>query len=283
VATLLALGALAVVAVRAARAGDRRLLAALGWFAVTFAPASNLVTATPQILTERTLYGPSIALAFCAALLISAIASSPRVSLLPTSAFLHRAAVAATAILIVATGLRTLHYTAVWRSNEAVFRQMIIADSASYRGYWKLAGYAKSRNQFDESLSLYERAYRLYPRDRQLLADYAQTLLDQGQPRRAATIARQLMTWPEVRRMPNVVSLYLAALGQAYGADSVIRAGSDLFAAERVPTAALFVGAAHEARGDSNAAEQSYRAGLDIAPTDTALRRRLAVVQKPQR
>jgi tetratricopeptide (TPR) repeat protein len=280
VTTVVAVGSLVAIAVRAARDGDRRPLAGLGWFAATFAPASNLLTATPQILTERTLYGPSIAVAFCGALLISVVASQKLVRM-PPSAFLRTSAIAVAAILIVATGSRTLRFSVVWRSNEALFRQMIIADPASYRGYWKLAGYAKSRNEFDESLTLYERAYELYPRDRQLLADYAQTLLDRGQPMRAAAIARQLIAWPEVRRMPNVVSLYLAALGRAYGADSVIRAGTDLFAAERVPTAALFVGAAHESRGDSGAAEQSYRAGLHIAPTDTALRRRLALMKKP--
>jgi hypothetical protein len=80
--------------------------------------------------------------------------------------------------------------------------------------------------------------------------------------------------------MPNVMSLYLATLGQAYGADSVIRAGGELLANERLPIAALFVGAAHESRGDPATAEQSYRAGLRLAPADTALQHRLAVVQQ---
>jgi hypothetical protein len=283
IATLLVLATGTLLAIRNARAGDRRLLAAIAWFAVTFAPASNLVAATPQILTERTLYGPSIALAFVVALILGAVLSGAKGAVEGGRlAAQHRAIRLATAgamsVLIVATGLKCLELTGAWQSNEAVFRQMVVADSASYRGYWKLAALEKSRNRMDESLALFDRAYRLYPRDRQLLADYTQVLLEQRQPVRAAAVARGLMAWPEVRRMPNIVALYLDALGQAYGADSVIRAGRALFAHDATPTAALFVGAAHESRGDPAAAEASYRAGLRIAPGDTALRRRLAVV-----
>ena len=256
------------------------LAPAIAWFAIMFAPASNLLAATPQILTERTLYGPSIALALASALLLSSVVS--RV----TAAFntesrprsIRLGIGGAMTVLIVATGLRCIELSRVWQSNEAVFRQMVVADSLSYRGYWKLAALEKSRNRMAESLVLFDRAYRLYPRDRQLLADYAQLLLEQRQPVRAATVARGLMAWPDVRRMPNVVALYLDALGQAYGADSVIQAGRVLFADDRTPTAALFLGAAHEARGEPAAAEASYREGLRASPGDTALRRRLAVL-----
>ena len=271
-------------AFRSARRGDRRLLAALGWFVVTFGPASNLLSATPQILTERTLYGPSIAIASLGAVLLTALirrieALADRPTMLPARNLARAGVVGVVIAIIAATGARSLRATNVWSSNEAVFRQMIAVDPAGYRGYWKLAAYMKSRNRSDESLTLYERAYRLYPGDRQLAVDYAQALLDQHQASRAATIARALMQWPELRRNPGVVSLYLAALGQAFGADSVIHAGGALFADDRVAMAALFVGAAHESRGEMDAAEANYRAGLRIAPSDTALQRRLEAMR----
>jgi tetratricopeptide (TPR) repeat protein len=279
-ATLLILTAALALSIRWARRGDRRLLAALGWFVITFGPASNLISATPQILTERTLYGPSIAFSCVSALLITVLirridALADRRTMLPARALARAGVVAVVITIIVATGVKSLRASAVWSSNEAVFRQMIAVDSAGYRGYWKLAAYMKSRNQLDESLALYERAYRLYPDDRQLAVDFAQALLDQHEASRAATVSRTLMQFPDLRRNPGVVSLYLAALGQAYGADSVIHAGGALFADDQVAMAALFVGAAHESRGEMDAAEANYRAGLRIAPGDTALQHRL--------
>jgi hypothetical protein len=284
-ATVLLVTAAFGLAIHLARRGDRRLFAAAGWFAITFGPASNLLGPTPQILTERTLYAPSIAVAFIGAILLTALlrrieAVADRPRMLWARDVARGAVVAVISAIVVATGAKSLRATAVWSSNEAVFRQMIAMDSAGYRGYWQLAGYMKGRNRFDESLSLYDRAYRLFPADRQLAVDFAQELLNQHQPVRAAAVARTVMQWPEVRRNPGVVSLYLAALGQAYGADSVIRAGGVLFATEGVPMAALFVGAAHESRGEVDAAEATYRAGLRVAPSDTGLQRRLAAIRQ---
>jgi hypothetical protein len=281
---MLVIVAAIVFAMKSARAGDRRLLAALGWFAVTFAPASNLLTATPQILTERTLYGPSIGVIFALAALLGAMESRWQRRASRTTVPLLRAtrlaAVGAAIVLIIAAGRRTLAATAVWRSNDAVFGQMIAADPNGYRGYWLAAGQAKNTNRVDESLVLLEHAYRLYPRDRQLVADYAQALLDGHQPARAVAVARVLMSWPELRKEPSLVALYLNTLGQTYGPDSVIRAADTMFASGPKATTSLFVGAAHEARGDVKAAEASYQAGLRIAPADTSLRRRLASLRE---
>jgi tetratricopeptide (TPR) repeat protein len=278
--TLLFLIAALGLSIRLAWRGDRRLLAAMGWFVITFGPASNLLSATPQILTERTLYGPSVAIACVGALLVTALIRrieilADRPAMLPARELARAGVIAIVVTIITATGVKSLRASTVWSSNEAVFRQMIAVDPAGYRGYWKLAAQMKGRDQFAESLALYKRAYQLYPGDRQLAVDYAQALLDQHQPSLSATVSRTLMQSPELRRNPGVVSLYLAALGQAYGADSVIHAGGALFADDQVAMAALFVGAAHESRGEIDAAEANYRAGLRMAPGDTALQRRL--------
>ena len=59
--------ALVVAAALFARRGDRRPLVAMGWVAIAFLPASNLLVPTGQLLAERTLYLPSVGVALLAA------------------------------------------------------------------------------------------------------------------------------------------------------------------------------------------------------------------------
>ena len=181
---------------------------------------------------------------------------------------------------IVATGVRCRRATMAWRSNQALFQQMITADPESYRGYWLSGINAKNNGRFDDGLELLDRAYRFYPRDRQLLTDYTEALLEGGRTARAAAVAQQLMTWPELRGAPNVVALYLNALGRAYGPDSVLRAGGRLFAQAPIATTALYMGLAHELRGERAQAGERYRTALRLAPSDTIVQQRLAAFER---
>jgi hypothetical protein len=113
--------------------------------------------------------------------------------------------------------------------------------------------------------------------------DFSITLYEAGDYRRAASVGAGLMRWPHLRDHPTWVGLYLDALGRAYGPDSVIAAGERLMAEAPSPKTALFVGFAHETRGDLQAAARYYRAGLQRSPSDSALKDRLARVQRSAR
>jgi hypothetical protein len=223
VLTIVLLAASVFSALHLGRRGDRRLAVALVWIVVSFLPASNLLTPTGQILAERTLYGASIGIAMLVALALDAARAR-----LGSSASLARAGVAAVVVLIGTAAWRTANETKSWRSHTALFQQMIVADPAGYRGYWLSGMLERDAGRTAAALAWLDHAYGLYPRDRQLLIDYAETLLMHHEPARAATIATHLMDWPELRRRPEAVSLYLSALEQAYGPDSVSSARARL-------------------------------------------------------
>jgi len=105
---------------------------------------------------------------------------------------------------------------------------MVSADSASYRGRWLLGLDARLRNDTTAALEWLGQAYALYPHDRQLLIDYSETLMAHGEPREAAAVALRLMDWPELRRRPEAVSLYLDAVERGYGPDSLLAASRRL-------------------------------------------------------
>lgn len=215
IAFLAALALLGVLAWQFARRGDRRIAVSLAWIVVAFLPASNLLTPTGQILAERTLYLPSVGVAMLVAVIGDHVAAR-----LGRRAVTVGVAAAAMTLVLVAARVTTQRIGA-WGSHEKLFRQMIVADSAGYRGYWLLGLYSQNNGRPDSALAFYGDAYARYRRDRKFLVEYAQLLLERGQSARAAEVAGSLMTWPDLRRRPEAVELYLNALGRAYGPDSV--------------------------------------------------------------
>jgi hypothetical protein len=269
-----------------ARRGDRRYLVAIGWSAIAFFPASNLVIATGQIMAERTLYLPSVGAAMLVGVLAERVIAwtRGRRPALRRALTLAGSTAVAAALLIaaVSTGTRVR----VWRNHDALFRQIIAADPGDYHGYWFLGSYLEERGVRAEGLAMLDTAYALSgSQDRTLQVDFANALLGAGQPPRAASVASGLMRSAELRRDPGAVALYLGSLGRAYGADSVLAAGERLYAVAPLPTTALFVGSAQEKRGELAAARKTFLAGLALASTDSAgvrsLRVRLAATPVP--
>jgi Flp pilus assembly protein TadD len=152
---------------------------------------------------------------------------------------------------------------------------MIAADTAGYVGYWFTGVHVGRNGRMDQALTLLERAYARYPRDRGLQLDYADALVQNGQHARAAAIATELMRDPKFQAKPTAVAVYLDATGRTFGADSVVAAARRLMALTPSPTAVLFLGQAHAVRGDSAAAIAIYRDGLRAFPGDSVLRSRL--------
>jgi hypothetical protein len=278
-ATLTVVTVLAVLAVGAWLAKpDRRVLAAVGWTLVAFLPASNLLVATGQILSERTLYVPSIGIAMLIGLTLQAVWSiSGR---MPALRVLRTGAVALSAVIATALAIRTARASEVWRDHSSLFAQMIRSESGAYRGYWLLGLEDRRRGRRSNAIEMFDKAYTEYPGDPGLLMDFSITLYEEGDYRRAASVGAGLMQWPHLRDHPTWVSIYLDALGRAYGPDSVIAVGGRLMAEAPSPKTALFVGFAHETRGDLAGAVQNYRAGLRLSPSDSALRDRLAKTQR---
>jgi hypothetical protein len=131
----------------------------VAWFCLTLLPSSNFIVPAGIILSERTLFLPSVGamLAVVAAL----VAASERFRGL---AFRVPAAVAAAAIL-VAGGIKSARRTTVWYNNERLFRQAVIDSPASYRAHYMLGAWAFSMQRKREGEFEYLRAMKLFPYD----------------------------------------------------------------------------------------------------------------------
>jgi protein O-mannosyl-transferase len=220
VLTLALLAGAAAVSVRVAYAGDRRPLAAIAWILAAMLPASNLLTPTGQILAERTMYGASVG----AAMLIAWAVSQVLARTAGYAAFERRVSRLAVGVVVGFSVLRgtamSVNYATVWETHDRLFSYLMLIAPDGYRGHWLGALRARDRGELDESLREFARAYAIYPRDRQLTIDYANTLLLAKQPKAAAAMAAHLMDFADLRHNSGAMGLYLDAIAQGYGADS---------------------------------------------------------------
>jgi tetratricopeptide (TPR) repeat protein len=263
---------------------DARPIVGVCWAVIAFLPASNLLTATGQILAERTLYVPSIGVALVIAWVVDRaladVAAQPPVVDSARTRFAAALVVVFVLVTCVHGFMLTRRYVGVWRDQSTLFAQMVRADSLSYRGYELLAHESERRGRHDESARLYARAYALRPGDPTLLTDYGEYLLDKNRPRYALAIGRRLMKHEEMRTDPRAVTVLLNATARVWGVDSVLAAARRLEATAPSARSSLFIGLSYEQLGDSTAALAAYREGLRVAPGDSALTARVAALSR---
>jgi len=268
VAVLAAL-ALVAIAMVLARRGDRRPLVALGWIALTYLPASNLLTATGQLIADRTLFGATVGAALALAWAVDRVPRRFRVAL-----------VIVAALAIVRDALASARYAVVWSSHRTLWEQLVEVSPNEPRGYQLLGIDAGQRGDTARALPLLARAFAMEPSARRTRFEYGQLLYATGRYPQAAHVLAPLIVNEDVRREPQFVAMYLDAVGRAGGPDAVIAEGRPLLRSESAATAALYVGAAHEQRGRLSAADSVYVAGLRAAPRDSLLLAARASVER---
>ena len=191
-----ALGALMIVGALAAcmlRRPDRRPLAAFAILLVSFLPASNLLVPTGQVLAERTLYLPSVGAPMLVGLALEGILGWAKQR--GDAARWTNLGAAAVGIVLVLFAARSARWTDHWRNHEKLFARMIAADSSGYAGYWLAGVEATRRSRPDEGLALFEKAYSLEKRDRNLVLDFGAALTNDRQHERAARVYRDALAF----------------------------------------------------------------------------------------
>lgn len=124
-----ALGIAAVAAVLLGWLRARAVAVSAGWFLITIALASNLLIATGSLMAERTLYLPSVALAFAVALIVTRLL---RVG--PDEAPLRARRVGWGLVLVVALlSVRTLDRNPTWFSSFTVMQTLAEEHPESWR------------------------------------------------------------------------------------------------------------------------------------------------------
>lgn len=209
------------------------------WLPVTVLPVANLIVPIGILLAERTLYLPSVAVSFLAAVLVGAAQQTP----VPRRRAAQFAIGSVLLTAVVLGGWRTHQRIPDWRTTDTILMAQLRDRPDSFRGHWHAARIERRRNNVDKALDHYGYALYLWPYREQLLVDaavYAGTHRRTGLALRWATFGAQ--------RLPN--SLRLQQLAAANALDA----------------------------GDSATARLAVQNALRIAPKDSlALRMQAAI------
>jgi tetratricopeptide (TPR) repeat protein len=259
-ASALVASAAIALAVRLARRGDRRPLVALGWIGLTYFPASNLLVATGQILSDRTLFGATVGVALMLAWALDRVPARAR-----------RIAVGLALLLVAHASLVTLRYAVTWTSHRALWRQLIEVEPAEHLGYKLLGMDARARGESNLAVTLLARARTMAPADRQIRFEYGQALYEARKFAEAADELGALLRDEDVRDEPGAVRMYLDAVGRSRGAQAVVDAARPLLGSGSAASAALYTGMAYEQLGRPASADSAYAAGLQASPRDSSL------------
>jgi hypothetical protein len=174
-------------------AGSRWIAAAVLWFAAAVLPVSQVVFPVGVLLAERTLYLPSVALAFLLPPLVDAVRRHP--------ARIRPAAMAA-AVALALLAARTWTRTPSWNSTETVLQQLRQDHPDVWLVEWKAGELLVQADRPLEALFWYRRAMEKVDRNhRAMNVGYASVLLDLGRVDEAEAILRRtLRIDPEMPR-----------------------------------------------------------------------------------
>jgi tetratricopeptide (TPR) repeat protein len=175
------------------------------WFLISILTVSNLFFPIGVVIAERTLYLPSVAVSALVAFAWQAAA--PRASL---SA--RRLTLVLVPVVVVLMGVRTWVRNPVWDSTDTVWESMMRDQPLSYRTHWLHAMQLWGRREMREAEAAFRFAYRLYPRDGQMITEYANFLMSQGRFEEALPLledAHAMHPWI-VRTTVTLMHAYLA-------------------------------------------------------------------------
>jgi protein O-mannosyl-transferase len=168
---LLACGALALAAWRRHRA----LSVGLCLIGIAWLPTSNLFFPTGVVIAERTLYLASAGAALCAAAGFDWLVGRRGM----------RRAAAATLVIALAFGARTVTQIPVWHGNRELLLWALREHPESYREHLAAARALIRLGDLPSALGEYDYAVELYPLDPYALAEAAGASVDAGRLARA--------------------------------------------------------------------------------------------------
>ena len=145
------------------------------WFLLTVLVVSNLFFPIGAALAERTLYLPSLALSLALAFAWASLSRRYAPALLGIVG----------SLLLLALGVRTWVRNPDWRDQDAVVAAMVRDHPESYRAQWNTAVRAFAKHDTAAAARAWELAYRLWPEDSHLLAEFAAYNIAIDRPRRA--------------------------------------------------------------------------------------------------
>lgn len=167
------------------------------WFVITLSPTANIVFLSGILLSERTLYLPSVGFAAAAAWLILRLHQErPRLAL------------GAVVLALSLMGARSWTRTPTWKNNLEVFNTLITEHPEAGRSQWVLGDTYLQTGQWSEGLRSYRLAIGIIGGHYTLLVEIGQKLMGAGYDRPAQFILR--FAWedrPEMGAAPGLLAV----------------------------------------------------------------------------
>lgn len=165
--------------------GDRWIAGAVLWFAVAVFPVSQVPFAAGVLLAERTLYLPSVALAFLLPPAVAALRRHP--------AQVSQTLATAGAVLLL-LGLRTWNRTPAWQSTNTVFEHLVRDHPGLWMVEWQAGELLARGGKLEEAVPWYARAAEKVDLNHPALnTDFAGILLDLGRLEPAEALLRRTL------------------------------------------------------------------------------------------
>ena len=263
-AALLALAL--VVAAFAWRTAPSAALAA-AWLVVAILPVSNLLVTSGTLVAERTLYLPSVAVAFAVGGVFAHVAGHRSVA--------RRAAWFVTAAVVTVFMVRSALRNPSWLDSYTVMNTLAVEHPESWRSHRSRAEGLVRAGDATAALAEYERSIALVPLDYSLLCEAGSLYLREGRlPRAEALLTSAVGAAPERPLAYRLLAQLYLVSGEARKAHGTALAGL----AQWGPDSDLWglVSESYVAKGDLPAAVRAREAALGADPSSDFDRTRLA-------
>lgn len=173
----------------------------IAWFAVTISPTANVLFLSGVLLAERTLYLPSVGLAFVVGWIVSSVhVERPRVA----------AILVASVVLLLS--VRTVTRNPVWKNTAAAFESLARDHPESARIQWARGDILLNQGKVSEALHAYRVAVGTAGGHYSLITGIGQNLIDLGRFRSATALLEA--AWQDEPRLMLAPTLLLNTYAQ---------------------------------------------------------------------
>jgi protein O-mannosyl-transferase len=188
------------------------------WFPLTILPVSNLVVPIGVLVAERTLYLPSLVVAFAVARL-----AKSRLFAAGETARLGAAVLAAVLLLFA---IRVVTRIPDWKSTDTIMEALVRDRPDSFRGHWHLARMAKGRGDGAAAAAQYDTAMAIWPRRKTLVIEAIAFASERRDLRRGLALATlAVRQWPEDVDTQRMLAGFALDAGDLDTADRAIHDG----------------------------------------------------------
>jgi tetratricopeptide (TPR) repeat protein len=199
---------------------------ALLWFPIALLPVSNFLIPIGVLLAERTLYLPSVAVAFAFAALFAAA---------QRRAEFRRPALALAMIVSLLFAVRTMIRVPEWKSTDSILLALVRDRPDAFRGQWHKARIARARGDAEAALRTYDQALKLWPYREGLVKEAAVFGTSQGRAGWARDVAFYgTQRWPQTVDFHRLVAANALDLADTATAVQALRRALQLHPNDRI-------------------------------------------------